>query len=344
MSRILMGEAFINFVSKLSMTIVCLSYLVSCSIIDQTIHPDEKPTWPSYEQLLRENYKGPRARVVVLKLTDSARGEETSQVGDAMAEMLRSALLATNRYIVQSRKPLNGTIRSQDAMDSGRIRKEEEIDLLVDGTVKEFKPGVAGAGEKTEGMSHVILMITVTDARTNKALDTKRMRGKAADSEATGKAGIRLPEAFRDFSRTPMEKAIRFAIEESASFIVAKTPPESYRVFPPPPPPKETPKPPPPKVQPEVTSPPQAPVVAPKPTLRVAQVVWAHVNLREGPGTSYRVIGNAKKGTSLKIHEVKGDWLHVRLDDGTEAWVSKLATSEASGTDSSPAPPKPTPM
>jgi curli biogenesis system outer membrane secretion channel CsgG len=345
MSGILMREALINSVSKLGMTIVFLSYLVSCSIIDQTIHPDEKPTWSSYEQLLRENYKGPKARVVVLKFTDSARGKETSQVGDGMVEMLRSALLATNRYIVRGQKPLNN--RSQDALDSSRIRKEEEIDLLIDGTVKEFKPGVAGAGEKTEGTSYVTLMITVTDARTNKALDTKRMRGKAADSDATGKAGIRLPEAFRDFSRTPMEKAIRIAIEESASFIVAKTPPESYRVFPPPPPPpppKETPKPPPPKVQPEVTSPPQAPVVAPKPTLRVAQVIWAYVNLREGPGTNYRVIGNVKKGTSLKILEVKGDWLHVRLGDGTEAWVSKLATSEASGPDSSPPPQKPMPM
>lgn len=153
-----------------------------------------------------------------------------------------------------------------------------------------------------------------------------------------------MPEAFRDFSRTPMEKAIRIAIEESASFIVAKTPAESYRVFPPPPPPKDTPKPPPAKVQPEVTSPPQAPVVAPKPTLRVAQVVWAHVNLREGPGMNYRVIGNAKKGTSLKILEAKGDWLRVRLEDGTEAWVSKLATSQASDSNSSPPPPKPTPM
>ncbi len=340
-----MGEAFINFISKLSMTIVFLSYLgVSCSTIDQTIHPDEKPTWPPYEQLLRENYKGPKARVVVLKLADSAWGKETSQVGDAMAEMLRSALLATNRYIVYGRKPLNDTPRSQDAMDSSRNRKQEEIDLLVEGTVKEFKPGVAGAGEKTEGMSHVTLMITVTDTKINKTLNTRRMTGKAVDCETTGKAAIRLPEGFRDFSRTPMEKAIRIAIEESASFIVAKTPSESYRVLPPPPPPKETPKPPSPKVQPEVPSLPQAPVVAPKPVLRVAQVVWANVNLREGPGTSYRVIGSMKKGTSIKILKVKGDWLHIRLENGTEAWVSKLATSEGSGSDSSPPPSKPAPM
>ena len=141
-----------------------------------------------------------------------------------------------------------------------------------------------------------------------------------------------------------MEKALRIAIEEAASYIVAMTPPESYRIFPPQPQSKETPKPPPTKVRPEVTSPPQAPVATPKPTLRVTQVIWAYVNLREGPGTNYKIVGNVKKGTSLKILEVKGEWLRIRLEDGTEAWVSKLATSEARAPISSPPPPKPTPM
>ncbi len=339
-----MRGALINLISKLSITILFLFYLVGCATIEQTIHPDEKPTWPSYEQLLREGYKGPRARVVVVKFADSARDRESSLVGDGAAEMLRNALLATNRYVVQARKPLNDTGRTRDAADSGRVKKEEEIDLLVEGAVNEFKPGVAGAGEKTGGTSYVTLMIAVTDGRTNKVLDTRRTRGKAADAEPVGRMGTRLPEVFRDFSRTPMEKAIRIAIEESASFIVAKTPPESYRVFPPAPPPKESPKPPPAKVQPEVTPPPQAHAPASKPILRIAQVLWAHVNLREGPGMNYRVIGNLKKGTTLKILEVKGDWLRVRLEDGTEAWVSKSATSEASNSISSPPPPKPAPM
>ncbi len=340
----LMREGIINLLSKFSITVIFLSYLVSCSAIDQTIHRDEKPTWPSYDELLKENYKGPKARLAILKFNDAARGRETSQVGDGITEMLRSALLATNRYIVHIRKPLDDTARSQDAADGSRIKREEEIDLLVDGAVKEFKPGVAGAGEKTGGASHVSLVITVKDAKTNKALDTKRIRGEAADSEAVGKARIRLPEAFRDFSKTPMEKAIYVAIEESASFIVARTPADSYRVLPPAPPPKDTPKPQPPKVQPEVASPPQPPAAAPKPSLRVVQVIWASVNLRGGPGTNYKIIGNVKKGTSLRVFETRGDWLRVRFEDGTEAWVSKQATSDAAGSHSSPPPPKPTPM
>jgi uncharacterized protein YgiM (DUF1202 family) len=64
--------------------------------------------------------------------------------------------------------------------------------------------------------------------------------------------------------------------------------------------------------------------------LSVTKVVWTAVNLREGPGTSYKAVGNVKKGTSLAILAVKGNWLHVRLEDKSEAWVSKAATSEAS--------------
>ena len=92
------------------------------------------------------------------------------------------------------------------------------------------------------------------------------------------------------------------------------------------------------KISPAKPSPPPPappPKVEAEPPLRMAKVVWSAVNLREGPGMKYKVIGNVKKGASLAILEVKGDWLHVRLEDRTEAWVSKSATSEAP----KPAPP-----
>jgi curli biogenesis system outer membrane secretion channel CsgG len=320
-----------------------LFFLMGCSAIDQAIHPDEKtapPSRPTFEQILKEDYKGPKARVVVIKFIDkSVRGKETSQVGDGITDMLSNALVATNRYIVLVEKSLDNFIIGQDIGRPDRLKKEEVLDLLVEGAIKEFKPGIAGAGEG-EGTSYVTLIVTVTNPRTNQELATERIRGKAIDFGGTvGKSGIGLPKIFKDFSKTPMEKALRIAIEESASFIVAKTPPESYRVFPtilq-----KETPKP-------ALVPPPETPKVTPPPLppVRVTQVVWDFVNLREGPGMNYKVIGNAKKGTSLKILETKGDWLRVRLEDGSEAWVSKLATSEAP----KPPPPsstpiKPTPM
>jgi curli biogenesis system outer membrane secretion channel CsgG len=305
-----------------------LFLLFGCSQTKQTKRPDEKSallSWPTYEQILKENYKGPKARVVVLKFVNkSTMGKETSPIGDGMAEMLHNALLATNRYIVQLRKSLDDVFRGQNAGDGGQLTKGEEIDLLVEGEIREFIPGIPGAGDEEGEASYVTLKLTVTDSRTQKVLATGKVRGKGTNFGGTvGRVGGVLPEVLRDFSKTPMEKAIRIAIEESASFIVAKTPPECYRV-PTVIPPRESSKPPP---ESSKVIPPPSP--APPPPLRVTKVIWAAVNLREGPGTSYRVIGNVKRGTSLGILEAKGDWLHVRLDDGSEAWISKAATSEA---------------
>jgi curli biogenesis system outer membrane secretion channel CsgG len=333
-----MRDSFIHFIPKVLVPMVSIFFLMSCSAIDQVIHPDEKsppPTWPTYEQILKQNYKGRKARVAVMKFIDKSSGKEMSQAGDGMIEMLRDALWATNRYIVQTRKSPEDLIRSQDMREGRRFSKEEEIDLLVEGVIKEFKPGIPGAGDESGGTSCVTVVVTVTDPRTNQMLATERVRGKATDVGGISRKRGGLPEVFRDFSKTPMEKAIRTTIEESASFVVAKTPPESYRVLPVTPP-KEAPKanPAPPKVTPP-----------PPPPLPSTRVVWDSANLRIGPGTSYKVVGNVKKGTSLKILEVNGDWLRVRLEDGSSAWVSKLATSEApkpSSSPSHPSPPSPT--
>lgn len=118
-------------------------------------------------------------------------------------------------------------------------------------------------------------------------------------------------------------------------------------VSPEPPPVKSTPTPSPaptpPSEPPRTTKPPSPPAPAPLPS-RMTKVIWDSVNLREGPGTNHKVIGVVKKGTSLSVLEAKGSWLHVRLEDGKEAWVIKSATSEATSPTPPSAPPKPKPM
>jgi type IV secretory pathway VirB10-like protein len=98
------------------------------------------------------------------------------------------------------------------------------------------------------------------------------------------------------------------------------SPPEPQKVVPSPPPPSQPPA-----------------------LLRVTTILWTSVNLREGPGLNYKVVGTAKKGTTLTVLEEKGTWFKVLLEDGREVWVSKAATSEAPK--SAPAgPSKPKPM
>lgn len=101
---------------------------------------------------------------------------------------------------------------------------------------------------------------------------------------------------------------------------------------------------PPPAPPPPPPPPPKSPKPAPAPALRVTQIAWSSVNLREGPGTNHKVVGNAKKGTSLGILEDKGQWLRVRLEDGKEVWVFKSATSLAPQTPQASPAPKPKPM
>jgi len=344
---------------------IAITIFISCAAMDRATQPTAKstsPGGPTIEQAQKEDYKGPKARVAVTKFLDkSAKGKATGQIGDGMAEMLAHALFATNRFIVLERQSLNDVIREQDLGATGRVSSEtaarigqiEGADLLVGGGITEFEPGSAGAEGKASGRkrnpldifadilgsirtSHVALIVKVVDTKTARVVASEQVEGKAIDiSGMVGIGGGDLAGVFSGYSKTPMEKAIRVAIEEAVKLIVAKTPAEYYRVpqesqpkqpsIPIPEPPKPPSPPPPPK---------------PEPEQRVTQVTVASENLREKP--QGKIIGKVNKGTSLAILEEKGQWLRVRLEDGTEAWIWKLSTSEAPK--KSPAPsPTPTP-
>ena len=71
------------------------------------------------------------------------------------------------------------------------------------------------------------------------------------------------------------------------------------------------------------------------PSLPRGKVIWVYVNLREGPGTQYKVIGKAFMKNTFEILAEHSDWLRVRLENGIEGWMSKKAASEFSMTPSS---------
>jgi curli biogenesis system outer membrane secretion channel CsgG len=314
---------------------------------------------PTIEGAQSEDAMGPKARVAVTKFEDkSAKG--FGQIGDGMAEMLANALFSTNRFIVLERQSLDDVMREQDLGASGRVRQEtaarigeiEGADLLIEGTITEFEPGSAGAGGSVGGLiplpgpggrvlrgiggigagirsSHVAMIVKVIDARTGRRLASEQVEGKATDiGGITGMAGGGLAGVFGGYSKTPMEKAIRVAIEESVRLIVAKTPPEYYRVGAtpepqtPPPTATVTPTPSPPAMKaPQTTK-------APGPEPRIVYVSWPTVSLREGPGMNFKTLVEVKKGTTLAVLEEQGQWLRVGLEDGREGWIGKATTSE----------------
>ena len=89
----------------------------------------------------------------------------------------------------------------------------------------------------------------------------------------------------------------------------------------------------------EPSPPPAAtPKTSPLPVSR-GKVIWAYVNLREGPGTRYRIIGKAYLRNTFEILAENPGWLRVRLESGAEGWMSKRAASESSLTPSPQIPP-----
>lgn len=294
--------------------------------------PSEGPT---VDQAVKEDYMGPKARIAVTRFVDkSAKGPSSGQIGDGMAEMLANALFATNRYIVLERQSLGDALSEQDFGQSGRVRPEtaarigeiEGADILVEGTITEFEPGTAGATPTVETTlpgkygatggtagvsgtiktSHVALIVKMIDARTGRRLASEQVEGKATDLGVSSNLGVsKLSGGLSVYANTSMEKAIRISINKSVKAIVAKTPTNYYRVG--------------------ETS--QAPVVAQPSPARFAQVTKSVENLRDRPGG--KIIGKATQGTPFQIFEEKGNWLHVRLKDGTEAWIWKASTSAA---------------
>jgi hypothetical protein len=58
------------------------------------------------------------------------------------------------------------------------------------------------------------------------------------------------------------------------------------------------------------------------PPERSGRVTGSSVNVRSGPGTSYSVLTQVVKDAAVIVVEEQGDWLKIRLSDGSEGWVA----------------------
>ncbi len=63
--------------------------------------------------------------------------------------------------------------------------------------------------------------------------------------------------------------------------------------------------------------------------------MWVYVNVREGPGIQYKIIGKAYMKNSLGVLTENLGWLRVRFENGEEGWLSKKAVTLYPSTTSS---------
>jgi uncharacterized protein YraI len=70
------------------------------------------------------------------------------------------------------------------------------------------------------------------------------------------------------------------------------------------------------------------PPLAPPATVPVqtAPAIAANVNVRSGPSTAYTVIRTVPAGTQVTVlgQNTTGDWISIRLSDGTEGWMARF--------------------
>jgi hypothetical protein len=60
----------------------------------------------------------------------------------------------------------------------------------------------------------------------------------------------------------------------------------------------------------------------------VARVSQASINLRDGAGTHFQVIGKAQSGDTLTILAELGEWYRVQTGTGLVGWVSKMLVTQ----------------
>jgi len=69
---------------------------------------------------------------------------------------------------------------------------------------------------------------------------------------------------------------------------------------------------------------------------KVAVVTGSIVNVRNGPGTTNAVIGQVSQGERLPFLEQSGDWLRVKLSNGSTGWVAGWLVSIQSAPPTTP--------
>lgn len=211
---------------------------------------------PDIAQAQMESYNGPKARIAVARFSDSTgKGWWTGEIGDGMADMLATALFHSNRFIVLERKILEDILAEQDLGTTGRVDKEtaapigqiEGAELLVAGVVTEFEPGAKGIGGGIGGISgtwqegvfglilagikksHFAIDLRVIDTATSRILLATSIEGKAIDFQLGGLGGgSHAGGGLGVYSKTPIEKAIRVALNEGVNFIVSQLPDQYY--------------------------------------------------------------------------------------------------------------------
>jgi curli biogenesis system outer membrane secretion channel CsgG len=240
--------------TRVLMLLFVVSLLPAC--VDTLLGPNAKVTQGLEGQDINatrmDAYNGPKARIAVARFENKASGNwYNHQIGDGMADMLATALVNSNRFIVLERKQLGDILGEQNLGASGRVSqataarigKIEGAEILVVAAVTEFEDnasGGSGSGSNIFGAiagalqsTHMAIDLRLIDTTTSRVLAATSVEGSAKNLSvaALGRyfGGSSGTAALAGWKNTPKEKALRAVIIKAVEFIVTKTPRKFYR-------------------------------------------------------------------------------------------------------------------
>ncbi len=248
-------------VSKVVASLCAILLLISCAPTAEV----RNKRGDSIDVKLLEPYNGPKARIAVARF-DAKAAKIPPEAADGLSDMLATALVNTNRFIVLERDALKDVIREQDLGSSGRLNPSsapavgqiEGAELLVMGAITEYEPMHFSLGGITLGVltgatsvilnqkeSHIPLGaimytdaivgadIRVVDTRTSRILFSASFTANAKDFgggilAVIGGGTTRVPLGFGGFQHTGIKLAMRALIEKAVAYIAMNTPRNFY--------------------------------------------------------------------------------------------------------------------
>ena len=185
----------------------------------------------------------------------------SSDIGDAMADQLTTALVATGCYRVVDRQNLKGVMDEMGLQNSGlvdrstasRIGKLVGADLIVTAAVTEFQDnssgseGAAGGGlgsttagavlgglMRAQQKAHMAVDLRITDVQTSEIIGATAVKGTATDVKSGALIGVLVSGvaglgALESWENTPRAAALRQVIEKSISSIYRMIPEGYFR-------------------------------------------------------------------------------------------------------------------
>lgn len=180
---------------------------------------------------------GPKKLIGVAEFENKTNWAGQINLGTGMADQLITSLMNTGRYIVLERQNIQAVLREQDFAASGRTTAEggakigqiSRAQILIQGAVTEFgEKGGSGGGISIKGFTFggseqeavVGIDLRIYDTTTGQILFSKACRGIAkASGSSIGYAGGDFGFAVGGEARTPMDFAVRAAIQQAVDFI-----------------------------------------------------------------------------------------------------------------------------